>query len=146
MICTLNDLIFDRFHIVFFLTECLGILSLYLLYDINHINLSQGNKIGLYLILGLIGFYIVITLIHMMDSLALRIINNYNTLRLQLNYDAIAGPDIVLVLLTSVFMSFSLITAKCVGSIDTEFDWWMTAHPLWIGSCLSCGSSHLLIR
>lgn len=131
--------IWNYFHFMIFFTECIGIVSIYLLFDCNSTNLSLENKVGFYILLGLIGIFIALTVIYMIDCFAWSIVYNKDTLRLRFNYSAIVGSDMVLVALISILISFCLVLAKCVGSVDSSYDWWMTVLPLWFGSCLSYG-------
>ncbi len=117
-------------------TVCVGIISIYLLFDCNDTNLSLENKIGFYLLLGIVGFYMILNLIYMMNALAERQIYNYETLRFRFNYSELTGFYENFIALGSIFISLTLVLLKCTYALAHGGQWWQTVLPLWIGSCL----------
>ncbi len=114
-------------------TVCIGIISICLLFDCNNTNLSLENKIGIYLLLWIIGFYMITKLIKMIDSIVKWMIGNDETLLFQLKYSYLDRFHLPILLWTSIFISIMLVLLKCDGSLGESLNWWETVLPLWIG-------------
>ncbi len=128
-----------NFHYFLIGTGCVGIVSIYLLFDCNNPNLSLENKIGFYLILGIVGFYIILSLLYMINSIAENQMYNYDTLYFRWRSSTLTGFSVLFLACVSGFIGLYLILLKCLGSFGNSVDWWETVLPLWIASSLVYG-------
>ncbi len=86
------------------LTSCVGIVSIYLLFDCNNTKLSLKNKLGFYLLLSVVCLYLILNLIYIMNSIAKGLIDNKETLLFPVNYSYIRGLDAYFTGLTSALI------------------------------------------
>eukprot|EP01040_Poterioochromonas_malhamensis_P009683 gene9683-10513_t len=123
----------------FILLFCVGIVSIYLLFDCKNTNLSVENKIGFYLLLGLLGFYMILDLIYMINWVVEYMLMNQESLYLRVKYSYFGNFDAYFILIASIFISLLLVLLKCDDLLDDNVDWWKTVLPLWIGFSLLYG-------